>query len=116
MEMLIFLIPNLWEFLAIMFLESFRTWLLILKATKISRPIISYKSTAICRYYDCITPFATGGQPFEIFYMNNRGVHGGIATSVPLTKAMFNNVAFIIVSIIVLIFNSDLFVRLEKLS
>ena len=41
--------------------------------------------------------------------MNNRGVHGGIATSVPLTKAMFNNVAFIIVSIIVLIFNSDLF-------
>ena len=30
-------------FLAIMFLESFRTWLLILKSNKISRPVISYK-------------------------------------------------------------------------
>lgn len=96
-------------FVLIMLIETLRTHILLYKATKQTRLFLCYKASAISRYYDCITPFATGGQPFEIFYMNNRGVHGGIATSVPLTKAMFNNVAFIIVSIIVLIFNSDLF-------
>lgn len=96
-------------FALIMIIETLRTHILLYKATKQTRLFLCYKASAISRYYDCITPFATGGQPFEIFYMNSRGVHGGIATSIPLTKAMFNNVAFTIISIIILIFNSDLF-------
>lgn len=95
-------------FLAIMFLESFRTWLLILKATKISRPVISYKSTAICRYYDCITPFSFGGQPFQIYYISTRGVNTGVATSVPLAKYMYSQISFCLIALIMLIVGSGM--------
>lgn len=101
-------------FVLIMLLETLRTHILLYKATKQFRPFLCYKASAICRYYDCVTPFASGGQPFEIFYLNSRGVHGGIATSVPLTKAMYNNVAFILVSVIVLICNSKIFTGQEQ--
>ncbi len=95
-------------FLAIMFLESFRTWLLILKATKISRPVISYKSTSICRYYDCITPFSFGGQPFQIYYLSTRGVNTGVATSVPLAKYMYSQISFCLIALIMLIVGSGM--------
>lgn len=93
----------------IMLLETLRTHILLYKATKQTRLILCYKASAISRYYDCITPFATGGQPFEIFYLNNRGVHGGIATAVPLTKSIFGSLSFILVSLIVLTCGADLF-------
>ena len=101
-------------FVVIMLIESFRTHILLYKATRQFRPFLCYKASAISRYYDCVTPFASGGQPFEIFYLNSRGVHGGIATSVPLTKAMYNNVAFILVSVFVLICNSKIFTGQEQ--
>lgn len=96
-------------FALIMGVETFRTHILLYKSTKQTRLALCYKSSALSRYYDCITPFATGGQPFEIFYLHSRGVHGGIATSIPLTKAIFNNIAFSLIAVIVLIFNHDLF-------
>ncbi len=99
----------------IMLFETLRTFILLYKSTKQIRPILAYKASAICRYYDCITPFATGGQPFEIFYLNSRGVHGGIATSIPLTKAIFNNLAFTIISVFVLIFANDIFGTEQKI-
>ena len=105
----IFIVYALLIFALIMLLESFRTFILIFKVTKTVRPILSYKSAVINRFYDCITPFATGGQPFEVFYLNSRGLKGGPATSVPLAKSVFQVIAFIIVSIIVLIFGSNLF-------
>ncbi len=90
-------------FALIMLFDSLRTHILIFKATKLHRPFLSYKSTAICRYYDCITPFSFGGQPFQIFYLNSRGVKAGIASSVPLAKYMFSQISFCIISVIMLI-------------
>lgn len=96
-------------FVIVMCFETLRTHILLYRATKQTRLFLCYKGSALCRYYDCITPFATGGQAFEIFYLNSRGVHGGIASSVSLTKSIFNNVSFIIISLTVLICNSKIF-------
>lgn len=104
-----FLIYALLVFALVMVLESFRTFILIYKATKESRPILSYKSAVINRFYDCVTPFSTGGQPFEVFYLNSRGLNGGAATSVPLAKSVFQVIAFIVVSVIVLFCSPNLF-------
>lgn len=101
-------------FVFIMIVETLRTHILIYKSTRQFRPFLCYKASALCRYYDCITPFATGGQPFEMFYLHSRGVNSGIATSVPLTKAIYNNVAFIMVSVFVLICNSKIFTGQEQ--
>lgn len=90
-------------FALVMLFDSLRTHVLIFKATKLHRPFLSYKSTAICRYYDCITPFSFGGQPFQIFYLNSRGVKAGIASSVPLAKYMFSQISFCIISLVMLI-------------
>lgn len=104
-----YLFYTLLVFAFIMLIETARTTILLYKSTKQFKPVMCYKSTALSRYYDCITPFATGGQPFEIFYLHSRGVNGGVATSIPLTKAIFNNIAFSVISLVVLIFNTNLF-------
>lgn len=38
------------------------------------------------KYYEAITPTATGGQPMQIFYMHSQGVTGGKSTAVVLVK------------------------------
>jgi len=56
-------------------------------------------------YYDNITPMATGGQPFQIFYMINRGVKPSIASGIPFAKTIFAQLVFVIAGICVLIFS-----------
>ena len=103
----IYLICIIVGFGLIMLFDSLRTHILLYKSTKIHRPILSYKSTAICRYYDCVTPFSFGGQPFQVFYLNSRGVKGGIASSVPLAKYIFSQVAFCLISLIMLLIGAS---------
>lgn len=98
-----FLIFIVIVFVVVMLFDSLRTHVLLFKATRLHRPFLSYKSTAICRYYDCITPFSFGGQPFQIFYLNSRGVRAGIASSVPLAKYIFSQISFCLISLIMLI-------------
>lgn len=87
-------------------LESLRIFQLIKKSSKKSRFWLSLKTHMVGRYYDNITPFAVGGQPFQVFYLNKHGVNGEEATSVPLAKQIFTNIAVLIISIIVLIVNA----------
>ena len=92
-------------FAAIMILEAIRNYALLLKSTKTHRPILAYKSAAIHRYYDNITPLATGGQAFELVYLKSRGVKSGVATSIPFSKYIINQFVFVSLSIILLCFN-----------
>lgn len=101
----IYLILAILTFLLIMTLETIRNYALLLKSTKMHRPILAYKSAVIHRYYDNITPLATGGQAFELIYLRSRGINGGIATSIPFAKYIINQFAFVSLSIILLITN-----------
>src|SRR5690606_13797115 len=67
-----FLITCVLLFVIMMFLKSLRFNVLIKKSTGRSRPFLSYKVAVIGRHYECITPMATGGQPFQVFYLNKR--------------------------------------------
>lgn len=67
-------------------IEAFRTNILVKQSTGRSRPFLSYKTNAIGKYYDCITPMSTGGQPFQIFYMTRRGLNAASAISVPMGR------------------------------
>lgn len=51
-------------------------------------------------YYNCVTPLAVGGQPFEIYHLSKHGVHGGVASSLPIAAFFTNQFAFVIVGII----------------
>ena len=67
-------------------MESLRMNILIRQSTGRSRPFLAYKTHAYGKYYDSITPMASGGQPFQIFYMTKRGLNAASAISVPMGK------------------------------
>ncbi len=100
-----------WEWLAITvglffldhMLDASRISIALKKLTGRFRPVLSYKSTVCCRFYDSITPLATGGQPFQIYYLNKRGLNASSATSVPLAKFIFSQLVYIIISALVLL-------------
>ena len=86
-----------------MFFETFTTSYLMKVTVGKWRPGLSYKVAAIGRYYDNVTPLATGGQPFQIIYLKNRGESIHTALSVPLAKYLFSQIAWVTVSFICLI-------------
>jgi len=86
-----------------MMIESFRLNVLIKHSTGRSRPFLSYKVCAIGRYYDSITPMATGGQPFQIFYLANRGLNASSAISVPMGRYVVNQMVLSVIWTIAMI-------------
>lgn len=103
-------------FALVMFLETFRVTLLLKQSTKKSRPAICYKMIAIGRYWDCITPMSTGGQPFQIFYLNKRGVDAGTAISIPLARYVIFQLAWTAVSIFATIYSAKNFTEANLVS
>ena len=59
-------------FVILMIFESIRLVILIKNSTDKRRPFLSYKTSALGKYYDAITPLSTGGQPFQIMYLNHK--------------------------------------------
>lgn len=105
-----FEVANLWyllgAFLAfglLMFFESLRYYILIWKATKNSRPFLSYKVAAVGKYFDNITPLSTGGQPMQIYYLKKRGIKASTASTMPFAVYIFNQLATVIISVLVII-------------
>ena len=92
-----------------MMLETLRVTILLKKSTKRSRPFLCYKMISLGRYYDCVTPISTGGQPFQIFYLNKRGVDAGTAISIPIARYVIFQIAWTIISVFVTIYSSVAF-------
>lgn len=46
----------------------------------------SVKTNFIGRYYDAVTPFSTGGQPMQIYYLNSKGISGGNSSAIVLIR------------------------------
>ncbi len=47
---------------------------------------VGLSSSIVCKYYDCVTPLGSGGQPVEIYYLKKKGVPGAIASGVSITS------------------------------
>ncbi|MBO5310385.1 MAG: flippase-like domain-containing protein [Clostridia bacterium] len=83
--------------------DGYRINLLVKSSSGRSRPFLSYKTNAIGRYWDSITPMSTGGQPFQVFYLKNRGLNVAAAVSVPIGKYVINQLCISVVWTICLI-------------
>ncbi len=88
-----------------MFIEATKMYSLIYKGSKRSRPFLSYKVMAVGRYYDNITPMTSGGQPFQIHYLNSRGLRADMSTTVPLVRQIYWQMTYLVISLTVVIFN-----------
>ncbi|MGN1227735.1 MAG: YbhN family protein [Christensenellales bacterium] len=98
-----FLILAFLLFPALMLCDQRRYSKLITQATKKRRPFLAYKISAIGRYYDYVTPLATGGQPFQIYYLTNRGVKASQAISIPLARYIVQQIVFAFIALFLLI-------------
>lgn len=107
-----------WGFMALallmvvcaMLIETAKSFHLIYITTHRIRPFLSYKSTALCRYYDSITPMSSGGEPFQIYYLKKRGIRGEVATSIPIVKSLFWQISNTFLCAVLLIFNSKAYI------
>ncbi len=54
-------------------------------------------------YMNNVTPLAVGGQPFEIAYLSKHGIHGGVASSLPIATFFLNQLAFVLCATVALI-------------
>ncbi len=59
---------------------------------------VAYKVAEIGRYYDSVTPMATGGQPFQVNYLKTHGMPIHTSMSIPLAKYVFGQISWVIIS------------------
>ena len=50
------------------------------------RPVVALKTHFLGKFYDGVTPFSTGGQPMQIYYMTTKGVSGAASSAVVLIR------------------------------
>ena len=50
------------------------------------RPGVAIKTSFLGRFYDGVTPFSTGGQPMQIYYMTTKGVSGANSSAIVLIR------------------------------
>ncbi len=91
-------------FAIVMICDSILLSLILKMTTGRFRPFVGYKTSAIGKYYEAITPLSAGGQPSQIVYLAKRGVSPGVATSIPLIRVMLINIATIILATIMFVF------------
>lgn len=90
-------------FVLINFTDSAKFWVLIKKTCNTNSPALSYKVSALGKYYDSITPLSSGGEPFQIYYMGKRGLKGSDALSVSIGKYVLQQITYIAFALIVMI-------------
>ena len=57
------------------------------------------------KYYDNVTPFGAGGQPFQIVYLKKRGYSSGTSAAAPAMGFLTQQIAFVIAGAVVFISN-----------
>jgi uncharacterized protein (TIRG00374 family) len=64
----------------------------------------AFKVAVLGRYYDNITPFGAGGQPFQVMFLRRSGLPSGAATTMSIAGFISSQAAFIFIAILVFCF------------
>ncbi|MDR0861685.1 MAG: flippase-like domain-containing protein [Oscillospiraceae bacterium] len=82
---------------------------LMLNHLKSPKPMsIAFKVAALGKYYDNITPFGSGGQPFQFLFLKKQKVPTGTSSALPIAGFISMQAGFILIAIIVFIFGKRL--------
>jgi len=88
--------------------EAFMIYVLIIKFSDKEKSIntfwLAIKATMIGQYYSNITPFASGGQPVQLYILRDENVPVGIGTAVLLTKFLLFQIGVTFYSLILAIY------------
>lgn len=93
--------------LLILLIDAAKYFIALSATTQKAHPLISVKVALLGRYYDNVTPFATGGQPMQIYYLHKKGFSGGLSAAVVFIKYAFNTCAWLFVAAFAMIFGAS---------
>jgi len=65
------------------------------------------KVSLLGKYYDNITPFSSGGQPMQIYYLHKKGLGGGKSSGVIMVKMAFNMMLWLTICCLLMTLNSS---------
>lgn len=80
-------------------LDSFKYQLVITTIEGKAKYKTSLKTSLLGKYYDNITPFSTGGQPMQIYYLHKKGHSGGSSGAIVAVKYFANTFAWLVVGV-----------------
>lgn len=64
--------------------------------------LTSTKVAMLGRYYDNITPFSSGGQPMQIYYLHKKGYSAGQSSAIVLIKYFVNMFCWMLICILLM--------------
>ncbi len=110
-EQLLAIFSDGWKYLLLALLSLFLCYLTkAVKLTALCKSLTGrfhfktcFETGIIGHYYNYITPLAVGGQPFEIYHLSKHGVHGGVASALPIATYVLNQFAYVIIGIVFMI-------------
>lgn len=70
------------------------------------RVATSAKTHFIGKYYDAVTPFATGGQPMQIYHLNTKGISGGNSTAIVMIRYYSSVVCWVLMGSALMIYGA----------
>lgn len=109
----LFLSLTIAALLIILLLESAKYFIALAATTEAAHPAIAVKTALLGKYYDNVTPFSTGGQPMQIYYLHKKGFSGGLSAAVVFIKYAFNTCAWLLVAALSMILGNS---ALSKIS
>lgn len=90
-------------------LESKILQIIMNSLTKISSFKKSFKVTMIGQFFNSITPFASGGQPAQLFALSKEGIGAGEAGSILMMKYIIYQSVLTVYSIVLIIWKAPFF-------
>lgn len=94
-------------FVGVLLAEAVKYAVMLKATTGKFRFSLAFQVGALGKYYDNVTPFGSGGQPFQVYYLNKRNVPFGTATSLPIAGFLMNQIAFIALMLFGFVINSQ---------
>lgn len=91
--------------LLVLVFDWLRTTLIFYGFKKQFRLKLTAETAVITKFYDYVTPFGAGGQPFAAYLMTKHGVDAGTSTAVVISSFLLQQFCFIILCILSLIFS-----------
>ena len=103
---------NVW-LLIIAFLMVVTYWLLRSKAVSIFTKKFSPKTTywsslqmmVRTQFFNAVTPFATGGQPYQVYHLIKDGISGTVSTSIIIQNFIVYQIAMVFLGMVAVICN-----------
>lgn len=100
-----YLLISLATVVGMMGLDSLK-YFVIMRATKVGANYRTALTVGMLgKYYDYITPFSSGGQPMQIYYLHKKGIGGGESSAVIFIKFAFNMTMWLAICLCLMVFN-----------